>query len=296
MANLLLGAPNYCAASSFGTPSIDAAGSWESALPAANVLDRLLAKVARSTDATTASTKLRIDLGAPLGVRLVAVPKSNVSTLGLVRVSGYSDAAYSTQVATTGWVDYWQDAYAWGARPWGSRGLFSAKLSTAEAEGYPAVWYYDFGVEAVARYWEVEVDDTANADGYVELARVVLAPAWSASVNPLYPGTSISWETPSTLRRSRSGVRFVDAQAPRRVARFTLSHLPIGEVFANPFEMGRRADLSGEVFVVTDPDDTVHALRRAFMANFREIPGLDYVGFENGGEVASVKLEMEEVV
>lgn len=292
MANVTYGFPNWCAGSTTATASVAAYGGWTAGLPAANVLNPKLAKVARSTDATTANTKLRIDLGAPRDIRLVAVPRSNVSVDGLIRVRLFSDAGYSTEVATTGWVDYWADVYEWGARPWGSPGLFSPKFSAEEAAGYPAVWYHVFDALNVARYLEIEFDDTANAAGYLDVARVVVAPAWQATINPIYGQTSIRWESASTVRRSRTGVRIVDRRPGRRFAVCAFDSVSHTEGFTYPFEMARRLDLDGEVFFVTDPADTEQALRRAFLANLRVLPELTYSTFEEFSTV----IEIEEVL
>jgi hypothetical protein len=292
MVNVIFAFPNWCAGTTVATPSIDAAGSWEASLPASNVLDSLLAKVARSTDATTANTKLRIDLGTIRDIRVVAIPKSNISTAGQIKVTLYSDSGYSTQVATTGWVDYWADVYEWGVRPWGSPDLFSSKFSAEDAAGYPAVWYYVFSAVQNAQYIEIEVDDTTNADGYIELARVVVAPAWQATINPIYGQTSITWEARSRVRRSRTGVRFVDRQPAPRVARCTFDFVPEAEGFTYPFEMARRQDFDGEVFFITDPDDTEQALRRAFLANLRTLPTLTYNSFQR----FQTAVELEEVL
>lgn len=275
MANIAFGFPNWCAGSTVATPSIDAAGSWESSLPAANVLDRYLSKVARSVDATTASTKLRVDLGVPRNVRVAGVVNANLSATAQIRARGYSDSGYSTEVASTDWVDAWPDAYAWGARPWGYPDLFSPKLSAEEVAGYPFGWYYAWSTDQIARYWELEFSDASNADGYVEVGRVVLAPVWQASINPL-PGATTGWRTGTRAVQGRTGTKFFDVQVPWRFGRYTFEHLPEAEVMAAPFDMGRRQNLDGEIFLIHDPDDTVHAVRRGFLANLRELPTMQY--------------------
>jgi hypothetical protein len=276
MAKLVLGFPNWVAGTTIATPSIDAAGSWLSALPAINVLEAPLAKVARSSDATPPSTQLRIDLGTERHVQVVAIPKSNVSTAGRIRATGYSDSGYSVEVVTTGWVDYWADAYEFGSRVWGAYGLFTPKFTPEDAAGYPPSWSYVLPTLEVARYWQIEIDDTANADGYVELSRVVLAPGWQASENPTIGGTTIGWESRSRVLRSRAGVAHVDVLPTQRLAVCSFTAIPEGETFANPFEMARRLGLEGEIFLITDPDDTTHAIRRAFLARLRSMPVFAY--------------------
>ena len=277
MANVILARPNWVAGSNFATPSIGAGyGSFEPTMPASEVLSPYLAEPARSTDALAASTRIRINLGAPRNVIVVAIPKSNVSVLGHIRITAYSDAGYSVAVYEGDLVDYWPDAYPWGSRPWGEADLLSPKITPEAADGYPAVYYVVLPAVVIAQYWQIEVVDEDNAAGYVEIARVVLAPAWQSSINFLPGQSTIQWETMSTVRRGRTGVRFVDRKPTRRVARFAFDLLSDEEAFAQPFEMARKEDLDGEVFIITDPDDTTLALQRAFLANLRVLPSLSY--------------------
>ena len=290
--NTILAFPNYVAGTVVATPSIDAFGSWEADLPAANILDPLLSVVARSTDAATASTKLQVNLGVDRTFRVIAIPSSNISLNGQIKATWFSDAAYSVEVGTTGWVDYWEDAYEWGVRPWGTPDLFSNKFSAEDVAGYPAVWAYLAANLETARYFQIEVDDTGNADGYVEFGRLVIAPVWQSTIAPIEGQSSISWESRSRLRRSRTGVWFIDSKAAPRVATCSFQHIATAEAFTYPFEMARLLDRGGEVFFITDTTDTFQRMRRWFLANLRTLPDLTYT---NGGRM-SATIELEEIL
>lgn len=293
MADIILARPNWVAGSNFAAPAIAGGyGSWSAGLPAANVLTSFLAQPARSTDTAPASTRLRMDLGTLRNVDVFAVPKSNVSTLGRIRLTACSDPDYTTVVHAGDWVDYWSDVYPWGSRPWGSPGLFSPKFSAEDADGYPAAYYMVLPSTVIARYWQVEIDDAENGDGYVELSRLVLAPAWAASVNPV-PGQSwIGWEPATRIMRSRTGVKFSDPKPSRRRSRLVFDLLPENEVFTHPFEMARKEDLHGEVFIVTNRNDAVNSLRHAFLANLSALPDFNY-GLVN---YMGFAVEIEEVL
>ena len=88
-------------------------GSWQAALPLTNLQDRRLAKVARSTDATAASTQFMLQLygggGAVKPIYMVAIPKHNLSATGWVRVRGNNAAGASSTIwfypdFGTGWT------------------------------------------------------------------------------------------------------------------------------------------------------------------------------------------------
>lgn len=287
--------PNWLESSSVATPAIansGSYGSWNSSLPSSNILDARLAKKARSTDTTVDSTKFQIDLGAPRNVDVIAIPVSNISTSGQIKISAFSDSGFSASVEAGSFEDYWADVYEEGTRPWGSPGILSPKFSEEEAEGYPAVFFKVYSNSIIAQYWQVEISDTSNTDGYVEIGRVVMAPAWQATLNPV-PGFSLGWQTASTVVTGRTGVRFIDRQPSRRVSRFEIDYLPSAEALTYPFEMGRKQNMDGEIFFIFDPDDTVHRLRRAFLANLRTLPSLVHPSVI---ERNSVQIEIEEIL
>lgn len=293
MGNVIMAAPNWVAGSTIATPSIDAAGSWEASLPATNVLNRFLSKVARSTDATTASTKIRINLGTSRSIRVLAIPKSNVSVFGRIRATLYSDDAYSVQVATTGWLQYWPDVYEYGVRDWGEDDILTSFTFTAEeAADYPPTWHYVFDAIQAAQYVEIEIDDTSNEDGFIEFGRVVIAPAWQATLNPIYGQTSVGWESRTKVKFSRTGVLLSNRQPSARVAVCAFDYLPEAEAFTYPFDLSRRLDVDEEVFFITDPDDVELSLRRAFLARFRRVSPLSYSALNRHSTV----IELEELL
>lgn len=298
MGNVIVSFPNYADATVSATPAMysgsPAFGSWETSLPESNVLTRYLSEVARSTDATNASTKFRVDLGAIRNVDVIAIPNSNITTAGRVKVTGYSDAAYSDVVVTTGWVDYWADFYAWGSRPWGSEGLFSAKITDEDAAGFPATWYYVLPSATNARYWQFEFDDTANSDGYVEISRIFLGQAWQAQINPLVGDIDLNWETRSQVNYSLGGVKFVNEQSAYRTLVARYSHIGQAEAFGQPFSIATKVGLSGQVFFITDPDDTELQMQRAFLATMTELPGLNFAS-ESETTLYSTVVQIEEV-
>ncbi len=291
MANMTWGSPNWVAGTSLASVATDTAGSWSTGLPMDNILNRHLSKVARTTTASATSSIMRVNLGTERDVGIVALVSTNISVDGQVKATGYSDANYSTEVATTGWVDFWADAYQFGDRAWGVPDIFSSKLSAEDREGYPAVWNYIFSTETIAQYWQIEIRDEANTDGYIEVGRLVLARKWQPTVNMAY-GAEISWETDTRVRRSRKGARFYDRDDPRRVLRFSIDLLPESETYSNPFEIVRRQGLDGEIFVIFDPDDEARQIRRSFLANLRELPSFGHPVYDR----MTFDAELEEIV
>jgi hypothetical protein len=88
--NCILAAPDYVMAAGVSVSG----GSWLPALPAANLVRREFAHLARSTDTAPASTQCLIDLGQTRDVMVAAIPICNGTLRAKVRVRGY-DAAPS---------------------------------------------------------------------------------------------------------------------------------------------------------------------------------------------------------
>jgi len=87
MANCAFGWPIYSDASTTYTPTFSG-GTWDATLTLANLADRRLALVARSSAATYASTQFDVDLKTARQVGLIAIPKHTISTAGSARFRG----------------------------------------------------------------------------------------------------------------------------------------------------------------------------------------------------------------
>lgn len=250
-------------------------GSWTATLPLANLKNRTLGKVARTADAATASTKFDIDLGVPRFTRLVALVSHNISLAGLVRLRGSDDAAFATSVYDSGWGDAWPVVYPLGSFVWGDPRTWTGKYTADEIAGYTLTLPMLVPAATMARYWRVEIDDTTNAVGYLQIGRVMIADGWQPTHNMSY-GASHAWETDTAVQRAKSGAEYFDRRAPRRVARFNIDWMNEDEAFANAFEIQRQMGIDKEVFYLFNPDDTVHLLRRAFLGRLRQLSPIEY--------------------
>lgn len=274
MANLLLGFPNQVDAT-FYTVAFSG-GSWEASLPLTNLRTPLLAEVARSTDATLASTTFDVDLGISRGIRLSVIPKSNLSRDARIRIRGSETAGdFSSPVYDTGWLEVWTTIYAPESLNWEHPSFWTLQLTDEEVGDYNIAFIHLADAEQTARYWRWEIDDEANADGYVDLSRLFMAPGWQPSRN-FAPGAQLGVTTDTTAERSLGGVDYYDRHPARRYARFALRYIEEDEALQNAFEMQRRLGIDRQLFYVFDPADTVHLHRRSFLATMRELSPLEF--------------------
>lgn len=289
MANAILAFPNRVDATYYTVTF--SGGSWEPTLPLTNLREPLVSSVARATDAARLSTKFDVDLGTDRTIRVVGIPAHNMSRTARVKITAATDAAFTDIVSTVDWFDVWQEIYPWGTLDFEDPAFWDGKITEEDAEGYPLPVVHIFAAAVVARYWRFEIDDTANSDGYVELARLFLASGYQPTINMSY-GASLGWETDTSVEKSLSGAKFYDERAPRRVAQFVLENISQDEALSSPFEMNRQLGVSRQLLFIMDPDDTIHLHRRAFLATIRQLSPLEFPYFERN----QMAFELEEVI
>lgn len=250
-------------------------GSWAATLPRANLQNRIVAKVARSTDATLASTKFDIDIGADKVSRVAALIGHNFSLAAKYRLRCGTDATFVTNLFDSGWVDVWPPVYNSTDLDWQALNWWSGKYLAEEIAGITWQKIIDLGSAMNARYWRFEIDDTTNTAGYVEIGRLFIGPAWQPTINMSY-GAGIGWEDKTEVQEALSGAEFFDQRRPYRVAQFQTGFMETDEGFSRAFEIHRRSGVHEEVLFVWDPDDTIHAVRRQFMGRLRQLSPIEY--------------------
>lgn len=270
MSNLILAYNNRA-----DTPATLSGGSWLSALPLANLQDRVFAHVARSTDDALASTKFDLDLSQTRNIRALALANHNASTQATWRVRAADDAAFTAVAYDSGWVDVWPDAYAIGFPEWEDSSFWDYKPTADERAAFTPLAIRILPQRLAARYWRVEISDVDNPDGYIEIGRLFLADAWQPEINAAY-GAQTGYVTDTLVESSLGGTDYFDARPNRRVARFVLGAMTLDTGLARAFDLTRTSGISGEVLLVFDPDDTTHGIWRSFLGRLRELSPLEY--------------------
>lgn len=270
MQNIILSYPNR----------IDAAtitgGSWLTALPAQNLANRELWKVARSTDAALASTKFSVDLGEDRLLRCFALANHNLGPDAQWRVTVGSTAG-ALELYDSGWVDVWQMAFdnllEWESTTWWT--------GTAGDEyyrsPYPALLAMpDF---ITGRYVTVEIDDTANPDGYVQIGRLFAGGGIQPETNASY-GLQDSWRDLSTMDASESGSAWATERRRLRWVSFVIDHFTHAEA-AYIHEMQRLLGTVNEVLYLPYPDDMGESQRYGLLGRLSELSAIEYPYFNS---------------
>ena len=250
-------------------------GSWEATLPLVNFQNKRLKKTARSTDATTASTQFVIDLGGSgILYKVLALLSHNLSTLATYRVRCSDDVTFATSEYDSGWVDAYAYSIPTTEIEWEGDSWFFGKPAEADLAGYSlnTIGLMDYLIDS--RYIKVEIDDTTNPDGYIELGRCFLSPITELLINMEY-GATIKWNDSSIVSESVSGTEFFFNKKKKRTFSCASSFMEDAEALATIFEMQKSSGVTGEVFIMPDRDDTVNSFRTSFLSRMTELGGIN---------------------
>lgn len=251
-------------------------GSWLSALPAANVLDREMTKVARSV--SLASTYIDVDFGTSRTLRAFALCNHNLSRSATWRVQlgsalGLADVFDSGEVAV--WLLNfdtanleWQDANWWAGN------------YDDDVVGHPFASIYLAPADKSARYIRITIDDVHNPKGYVQLGRIFAGDGVQPKYNMSY-GMGDAWESLSQVEATPGGTEYFDERRACRVSQFTLDHLDQQTEFRTFYEMQRRLGTTGEVLYIPDAYDMAATQLTGFLGRMRTLSPIEYPYFNS---------------
>lgn len=181
---------------------------------------------------------------------------------GAINASDFEVFAVTTDrlVADSGWFTPWPS----GLTIEDVQGLNVAAVYvvTEGVFGFPA------GTPAV-RQAQVEINDTTNPAGYVDIARLVVAGAYQPTINMSYD-VSLGLETATTRSETDSGGALFNKRPMRRTLTGVLEQIPEAEAFASWWRMAKQLGTSEQLFVMYDSADTTLKHERSFLATFRQ--------------------------
>lgn len=266
-------------------------GAWSATLPLANLKNRLISKVARSSDAALASTKFDAALTKTRGVRVAGLINHNLSLDALVRLRGGDDPTFAVVAYDSGWVEAWPAIYPSATMEWEDDNWWTGKLSEEDRAGYTATHLFILPAIKLGRYWRVEIDDAANAAGYVQIGRLFLAAQWQPAWNHSYRD-SIQFEDKSPVEEAIGGAEYFDKRTKYRVTRCSLDWLSDDEGYARALEMQRRQGITEEVLLIYNPADTVHRIRHSYLGRLRGLSPIEHPYYN----VRKLPVEIKEIV
>lgn len=285
MANILFAYPN----------KIDGAtlsgGSWSSALPLSNLQTSVLAQVARSRDTANASTQIVVNLGRSSGIDAIGLCNHNLSVSARVRVTASSVADFSRVAYQSDWTQVWSSVYESDVLEWEDDNWWSGVLTSEQTGVTRPTFVMVLPARKFGWYWRVEIDDVGNGDGYVEIGRLVLAPAWRPTYNMSY-GAGIRWEPTADVSTSLGGTRYFSPRSVARRMRCSLEWLSKAEAIGYGLAMQQQLGRDGQLLVVGDSEDETLLQPMSFLAT---LASTDEVRFAGPGRWA-LGLSLDEVI
>lgn len=223
-------------------------GSWS--LPLTNLQDQHPKKVARSTNALITSTLFVIDLARVAPLDLFAFVNHNFSSASTVRIRASNNADGSSPLIDVT-IDGLQPDVPWGSLPWGAF-PWTGVSGNVPPGGY--ITYYQHTSVEFARYILVNITDTANSDGYVQIGRFLAGEAFSSAINMAW-GAGLEFVDESKLIRSIDGDLYADVRPKRRRLSAQLQFLTEDEAIGAIYDLNETCGITGALLAIWDSDD-----------------------------------------
>jgi hypothetical protein len=223
-----------------------AGGSWNASYPITNLQNRYLAQKARTSNALTTSSVITIDMGSAQTIGVVALIANNLTNSATVRIRGANNSAMTSPLYDSGAVNVYEHTdYATSFTP------------------------------AYARYWRIDIADSSNAAGYIEIGRLFLGNRFRPTYNVEY-GPAISIESRTEVLEALDGPEYFNELANRRVWTGTWSALTDYESYREMLFMQKNLDVSGEVYFMEDDADLNYQDLRWFYGRMRSLGALEW--------------------
>jgi hypothetical protein len=258
----------------FGYPTATMAftlggGNFVAAYPRSNLQDDDLQKVARTSDAAITSTFFFGTSSIPVTVGVIGLFGINFTVSAQIRLRYWSDAA----MATTPELDTGNVAVFPGGR---------------RSEPH---WFHHNGTNYTIRAWRIDVTDTTNPAGFLDIGRMEIAFAYQVGF-----GMSIGAQRGRVLRtafsQAPSGMKFFSQYPSPRVLKATFD---ADDNEANDFylEILRVYDLYTPFIIIPQPDDPLRWNQNAMLARFtQQSPMASWVNYLR----SQISLDMEQVL
>jgi hypothetical protein len=255
-----------------------AGGKWQpGTLGLANLRTPYLPEVARTLNTDPADTRFSCTLPKTFSVGGIALGPTNLRATAQLRIRSYQDEGKVTLMDDSGMLSLptnqvdqltlaWEDPGFW-------EGVTQEFDDIGKGIGKGATFIYIPKFRFVAGYFEVEIFDKDNPDGYIDVGRFFVSRTWRPPKNYEVESNSLDFEAITDEEVGRSGTLFHNPRALRRTFKFGFSYLPETE-FREIYQIAVRSGINNQVVVVPNPGDPSTFLREAFIGTLGVPPSL----------------------
>jgi hypothetical protein len=249
-------------------------GTWVAGMPIDNLKDRVLSHTARSTNVVETSTKFDIALPKFRDVQCIALCRHNLQLDAKFRIRAFYDSGMTQCTYDSDWQFVWRRMYNTKDLPWRNSNFWAGKILAEDLEGFFWNLVHWMPTQISSRYWRIELSDTGNTFGYLEIGRLFMATGWMPTYNMEY-GASLQYEARTEIEEAWDGTEYFAEKPPYRIARFNLGHLSEAEAMAQVFDMQRVSGISKEVLFSWSLDDVDRGVRRSFLGRMRSLSPIE---------------------
>ncbi len=257
------------------------ASSTAGSLVAANLLTDIKSQTWR---ATGTSATLTATLAANETIACVALPFVNFTSGATIRVRGYATPS-GTLLIDTGAVAACASVPA-GLKGWGTRSL-GANAFAYNGGAYAYAWF----APTVVQQLVIDLADSGNPAGYIEVSRLVVGNYWSPTYNADY-GVTLTPADQSKQFRTDAGDLLTDLGTRSRSMKLNLSNMPATDRLAMTNLLTGNG-LSAPVFFSLYPGSSDPALEQTFSI-YAKLSAISSITANLPG-VFVAPLELEEV-
>lgn len=234
-------------------------GSWDTDAPLTNLQDPRPSLMARSVDVTAASTKFFVEFSSAITLAAMVLVGTNFDVAGTYRITAYSDQAHTLPTFTTGLQPVWTASGA--IEDWDLKGLDVVAL---------------FGQSVSARYWQIEMINTANVNGYLALSRLHCGTELALTHN-MAVGSSFKRDANTTVTRALGGTPYFNKHRNIRTWAIGLPPESVDVAWDEIDRMVESCGIDRFVYVVAFPDDTDRTYKQSFLGTLDQAQDLSFI-------------------
>lgn len=182
--------------------------------------------------------------------------------------------------------------YPWGTLPYYHPSWYTGLPTQSDIDEDTFPIYKIFSTTLFARFVKVEISDTTNAQGQIEIGRLFTPRGVQPTYNLAYGATSLGFITNTKIETTLSGRRVYDEKPMQRLLPLEIRNLPQNEALTKFYDMQKRLNKNRQMFFVFDPDDTALMHRRSFAATIGELDPIQFPYFN----VNNIGMQLIEVI
>lgn len=141
------------------------------------------------------------------------------------------------------------------------------------------------------QYVRVDIVDTTNLYGFIEVGRVYLSKSWTPTYNMPY-NWSIKWNDLSESETTRYGNKYVSYRKKYRTLDFSLDWLSEAEMYDNAFNLMRYRGNSKDILVIPDIDNSERLMDQSIYGTLKELNPIINTNFN----IYQTRFSVEELI